>query len=218
MNDRETIVFIDGGYLAKITSRLGKEGKHLKCHINQLAMHLAKERNLWVNEVYYYTAPPYQSPIPTIKEKKKKQDYDNFTQVIKRVKPSISLREGRCQKDDKGDFHQKGVDTYLTMDLMRVAQRREVKNIIVLACDTDFVPIMNQIREDYGIHIILAYYFEKQRNGIFSMSNHILTACDDKILIEKKHFDLSAVFTPLDVDKTLRRLTFGRDKKQKHKR
>jgi hypothetical protein len=71
MKDRETIVFIDGGYLAKITSRFGKEGAHLKCHINQLAMHLAKERNLWVNEIYYYTAPPYQSPIPTSEEKKK---------------------------------------------------------------------------------------------------------------------------------------------------
>jgi uncharacterized LabA/DUF88 family protein len=216
MENRETIVFIDGGYLSKIAKHFGGD-KPLKCHINQLAVRLAKERDLWVNEVYYYTAPPYQSSIPTEDEKRKKQNYDRFIQVIKKARPTINVREGRCQKCDNGEFQQKGVDTNITIDLMSVAQRKEVGKIILLACDTDFVPIMNKIRTDYGMHIILAYYFEKKRKDIFSMSNHILTACDDKILIEKKHFDLSEIFTPLDVNDTLRRMNRDNQKQKKHK-
>ena len=79
----------------------------------------------------------------------------------------------------------------LTMDLFARCSRKDIKNIIILACDTDFVPILNKIREEYNIFVILAYYFDYKRKSTFSMSNHIFTACDKKLLIKKEHLEKS---------------------------
>jgi len=67
-----------------------------------------------------------------------------------------------------------------------------IKTIIILACDTDFVPILNKIRTKFNMKVILAYFNDFVRNSQFSMSNHILTACDDKFLIEEEHFKNSS--------------------------
>jgi len=191
-DSRDTIVIIDSEYLYKIAKHYG-HGNKLKCHINTFAIRLCKERGLWCNEIYYYTAPPYQSPIPTSEENLRKKGYDNFLKILKSLIPSVTIREGRCQKDENGKFHQKGVDTHLIMDLQTMAQRREVPQVIVVACDTDFVPVFNKVRTEYGLKIILAYFFDGVRKGNFSMSNHMFTACDDKIFIKKEYFDTTPV-------------------------
>ena len=112
--------------------------------------------------------------------------YQNMTKML-REKKWITLREGRCQKIDN-IFMQKGVDTLLTMDLFEVVHKKEVETVILLACDTDFVPILNRIREE-GIKVILYYFSDFNRKSKFFMSNHILTACDKKILLRKEDFD-----------------------------
>jgi uncharacterized LabA/DUF88 family protein len=195
IDTNKTIVLIDEGYLSKIKKHFGG-GNYIKCHVNQLAIRLSKERNLWCDEVYFYTAPPYQSPIPTEEEKERKRNYDKFIQKLKydRLTPIINIKEGRCQKDKAGKFYQKGVDTHLIMDLMSIAQRREVKQIILLACDTDFIPIIEKVKKDYGLKVILACFFDRKRKSNFSMSNHILTACDDKIFIRREHFDTTPIY------------------------
>ncbi len=54
MNLKETYVLIDGGYLSKITKRLGKDGIRLDIDLNLFAITLAKTQSLWVSGVYYY--------------------------------------------------------------------------------------------------------------------------------------------------------------------
>jgi len=187
-NMDNTVIFIDGGYLSFISKHLG-EGKPLKFKIEKFAENLAKMNGLSCKEIYYYTAPPYQSASPTESENKRKRNYDKFIQKIGKLNPKIHTREGRCQKDDKGCFHQKGVDTLLTMDLLKVSQKGDIKTIILLTADTDFVPIIKDIQKDYGMKVILAYFTDRKRKSAFSLSNHLWDNCDKKILLKKEDFD-----------------------------
>lgn len=102
--------------------------------------------------------------------------------------PDTTIRQGRCQKID-GTFHQKGVDTLLTMDLFNVSIKyKDIRTIIVIACDTDFVPILNELRSQ-GVRVILYFYNDFVRHSEFAMSNAILKACDVRVLLDKDTLD-----------------------------
>lgn len=191
MKKGKTLVLIDAGYLSKIKEHFGGgvgKGKYISCPVERLAMNLATEENLWCDRIYYYTAPPYQSNNPTPEERERKAKYDKFIEALKKVIPEINIREGRLQKISDSEYSQKGVDTKLTLDLMEIAQKKEVEKVILLACDTDFVPIIEKVTDEYGLKVILAYFFTKKRKDIFSMSNYIMDSCEEKILIRRDHF------------------------------
>jgi hypothetical protein len=59
----------------------------------------------------------------------------------------------------------------------------------LIACDTDFVPVLNRIRKEHNVEVILYYFTDKIRRSRFSMSNHILTACDKTVLLKREHFE-----------------------------
>ena len=180
---KSIIVFIDGGYLSFISKFFGK-GKPLKYKMEVFANNLAKTKGFECKQIYFYTAPPYQSSKPTPEENKRKANYDKFIVKLKKVK--INVREGRCQKIDN-TYQQKGVDTLLTIDLSRIPKREGITDVIVLTSDTDFVPIINDLSED-GINVILAYFTDKKRKSGLSLSNHLWKACKDKIKIRKEYF------------------------------
>ncbi len=60
-----TIIFIDAGYLSLISKFLGK-GKPLIFDIYKFAKSLSNKQSLELKNIYYYTAPPYESPIPNL--------------------------------------------------------------------------------------------------------------------------------------------------------
>ena len=182
-----TYVFIDGGYLSLISKHFGK-GKYFALDLNQFAITLSKSQGLWCEGVFYYTAPPYQSNTPTTNEREKKAKYDKWVSRIRRIK-NFNVREGRCQKTNDG-FNQKGVDTLLTMDLFDICNNTKINTIIIVICDTDFVPILEKLKEQ-GVEIILFYFSDYIRKSKFSMSNHLLTVCNRHILLELEHFTKS---------------------------
>lgn len=184
----KSIIFIDSAYLSFISKYFGK-GKPLKYKIEKFALNLCKELNLFCEEIYYYTAPPYKSSIPTESEKQRQRNYDRFISKLKLVKPKIIIREGRCQKIDD-TFQQKGVDTLMTMDLLKIAEQRKTNPMIILTSDTDFVPIIKDIREGHNIQVILAYFTDKRRKSAFSLSNHLWNACNKRILVKKEYFEM----------------------------
>jgi len=180
-----TVVFFDAGYLSKLSKYFGK-GKYLKLDLVKFAKHLAKKQGLLCEHVFYYTAPPFQSNKPTPQESRFKAGYDSFMSKLK-MNSNITVREGRLQKI--GDsFTQKGVDTLLTMDLAQEPLKRKISTIVLLACDTDFVPILNHLRGENKIKVVLYYFNDKKRKEQFSMSNHILTACDKCFKLEESDF------------------------------
>lgn len=181
----QTIFLIDGGYLSFISKFLGK-GKHLQFKIEKFAVNLSKRIGLKCNEIYFYTAPPYQSPKPTIEENKRKANYDKFISILKKVEnPKVIIREGRCQKI-KNEFSQKGVDTLITMDLLKASQNDSIKNIILLSADTDFVPIVKDINNKKNL--VLAYFTDKRRKSAFTLSNHLWNVFTKKIMIKLEDF------------------------------
>jgi uncharacterized LabA/DUF88 family protein len=169
-------VFIDGQYLSLISKVFG-HGKHMKIDIEKFSHIICGREGYIYDKIYYYTAPPFQSAKPTSDEAFRKTNYDKF--INKLHKSRIIVREGRCQKINN-EYIQKGVDTLMTMDLMLCSQ-----TIIIIACDTDFVPVLKEIRNK-GVKIILYYYSDFKRYSMFSMSNYLFTVCDKKVLIDMK--------------------------------
>lgn len=183
--EERTIFLIDSGYLSFISKFLGK-GRHLQFKIENFAMNLSKRIGLNCHEIYFYTAPPYQSPKPTNEENKRKANYDKFIGLLKKVEnPKIIIREGRCQKI-KNEFSQKGVDTLITMDLLKTSKNDEIKNIILLSADTDFVPIVEDIKNEKNL--ILAYFTDKRRKSAFTLSNHLWNVFRKKVMIKLEDF------------------------------
>ena len=179
----DCIVFIDGAYLSLVSKFLGR-GKPLKFDIKKFAENLAKSEGLICKEIFYYNCPPFQGTPPTEEQEKRKAGYDKF--ISKLDLAGINIREGRCQMINN-EYTQKGVDVLLSIDLVRKA--KEIKNFILVACDTDFVPAIMDVKEKDKVKVIL-YYF-KDKDSMFSMSDHILSVCNKKVKLKKEDFDKS---------------------------
>lgn len=187
----ETLVFIDEGFLDKLTRLLGK-GIRLKFDKFDFAKRLAKKQNLICKHLFYYTCPPFQSSNPTEEEIKRKKGYDGFIFSLSKNK-EITIREGRVQKiiNKKGEieFKQKGVDTLLTIDLSHIKDDYlEIKKIILVSSDTDFCPVIEDIKRRRGIEVILYTYFDKIRGSKFSLSNELIKCCSKYFKLTEEDF------------------------------
>ena len=187
----KTIVFIDEGFLDKLSLFLGNQ-KRLKFDKHNFAKTISQKENLFCEHLFYYTAPPFQGTPPTTDERKRKIGYDRFIESLSQNK-KITIREGRCQKtfDKNGNaiFKQKGVDTLITIDLGHLKDDfPEIKKIILVSSDTDFCPAIKDIKERNKIEVILYTYFDKKRNSKFSLSNELISCCSKWKKIEKEDF------------------------------
>ena len=77
----------------------------------------------------------------------------------------------------------------MTMDLLKIAEQRKVNSIVILTADTDFVPIIKDIREGHKIKVILGYFTDRKRKSAFSLSNYLWKECDYKLLIKREFFE-----------------------------
>ena len=66
----ETIIFIDDGFLGKLSKYLGG-GKYLKFDRILFSKNLANKINLNCIKIFYYTAPPFRPNNPTPEENKR---------------------------------------------------------------------------------------------------------------------------------------------------
>jgi len=75
------------------------------------------------------------------------------------------------------------------IDLMRFERRfSDVKKIILIVCDSDFVPVIEQLKGE-GIEIILYTYFDRKRNSPFSRYNELLKTCSRWVKLKSEDFD-----------------------------
>jgi len=188
----KTIVFIDAGFLSKLSKYFGK-GNYINYDIIKLAENISRKNDLFCEKIFYYTAPPFQSENPSDDEKRRKDNYDNFVKKITE-NLKIILREGRCQRlklGGKFTYRQKGVDTLMAIDLVSIPLKfPKVKKIILIASDSDFVPVVKQL-DEFGIEIILYTYFTKRRDTNFSRSFHLVNAVSKYVRLTKEDFDNS---------------------------
>lgn len=186
----DTLVFVDEGFLSRLSKYFG-EGDYIKFDKIKFIKELGKNRNLFVKHIFYATAPPFQSGNPTQDERKRKEGYDKFKSKFSNLK-DFTILEGRVQrtknKDGEFQYRQKGVDTALTIVLSSFrADFPTIKTIILIACDSDFVPVIKMLKEK-GIKIILFSYYERKRDTEFSRSHHLIDACSECIQLNKEDF------------------------------
>ena len=144
----ETLVFIDAGFISKLSRYFGG-GKYLSYDIIKFTGLLADKIELIPKRIYYYTAPPFQSNNPSLEERNRKDKYDSFIKKLSE-NPKVVIREGRCQKLNKNSlisYGQKAVDPLMIIDLMSVPLKFSfIKKIILIACDSDFVPAIEELK------------------------------------------------------------------------
>jgi uncharacterized LabA/DUF88 family protein len=168
----DTLIFVDDGFFGLVKKHFQKEDRKPKTFRN-----ICKKENLNLKHLYIYTAPPYQSPKPSEKEDFLMSRYQNMTKML-RKKKWITLREGRCQRiiNDKEEYEycQKGVDALIILDMYDIKENYpDVKKIILIASDSDFVPVIERMKQK-GFEIILYTYFDRKRKSRFSTSNQLL--------------------------------------------
>lgn len=181
----EAIVFLDGAYLSLISKNIGN-GKPLVFNIKIFGEQLALKENLICKKIYYYTSPPFQGNPPTREEENKKKGYDKFVSKLRNI--GLNVREGRCQKIGN-DFTQNGVDTLITIDM--IGNAKSIKHFIIVTCDTDFVPAIEDVKIYDNVEVIVYYFKDFIKHSKFSMSDHILDVCSKKVLLRKEDFDNS---------------------------
>lgn len=185
---RDTLVFIDKGFLDVLSKYLGN-GKPIKYDFVKLSQNLALEQGLVCRKVFLYLVPPFQSDRPTEDERIRKEKYDKFKNKLSK-NDLLVLREGRVQKiNDNGNttYRQKGVDNLLTKDLCFIQRDySDMDKVILISSDSDFAPILQELKES-GLNIILYNYFEKKRNSKFSISNYLIDSSYKWVQLTKKH-------------------------------
>ena len=77
----------------------------------------------------------------------------------------------------------------MIIDIMSLPLKyKEIKKIILIACDSDFVPVVNEIKRS-DIEVILFTYFTKKRNTNFSRSNDLIKSVSKYVLQSKQDFE-----------------------------
>jgi len=103
---------------------------------------------------------------------------------------NLFLLYQKTNKDGKEKYSQKGVDTLLTIDLSHIKDDYpNIKKIILISSDTDFCPVIRDIKERDKIEVILYTYFDKKRHSKFSLSNELISCCSKYVRLLKSHFD-----------------------------
>jgi len=187
----DTIVFVDDGFFGLVKKHFQKQDGKSKKYL-QTFRNICEKENLNLKHLFIYTAPPYQSSKPTEKEDFLMSKYQNMTKML-RKKDWITLREGRCQKyiNQKGkeDFCQKGVDALVIMDMYDIKENfHSVKKIVLIASDSDFVPVIKRMKEK-GFEVIIYTYFDRERSSRFSTSNHLLNVASKWKRLTKEDFE-----------------------------
>jgi uncharacterized LabA/DUF88 family protein len=187
----DSFIFIDAGFLSKLSKYFGK-GKYIVYDLIKFCENISKKQKLNCNKIFYYTAPPFQSNAPTEKERERKDRYDTFIKKLSK-NPKIEIREGRCQrlinKNGHVKYSQKAVDSLMVIDLMKIPLKYpNLKKISLIACDSDFVPVINELKE-IGIEIILFTYFTKKRDTNFSRSSYLNNVVNKYVRLSKEDFD-----------------------------
>jgi len=172
----QAAVFVDGEYLLNV---LKIEFPSIYIDYSKIGYELCKRIDAEVQllRTYYYDSMPHASRNPNVKERQlheaKRKKLEAFAYF-----DDFEVRKGRCIKvfDERGQpiYLQKGIDTWLAIDLTRLSATGKIEHAILLAGDGDFVPPVLAAKE-VGVKLWL---FHGQ-----TVSRELLTKVDRKIQI-----------------------------------
>ncbi len=154
MSSNRAAVLIDGGYLDAVLRQLHLDGK---VDIPTLAAALAAPSELF--RWYYYHCMPFQSDPPTEDERRRTARMNRFIERL-RESDRCMVRLGRLQKIEipgsSPKFKQKQVDVLIAVDIVNLATKRLVQEIVLVSGDSDLLPALT-IARDEGVIFRLAH-------------------------------------------------------------
>ena len=149
------MAFVDAGYLTagamkylKLDSKPRIDGDQL---VNWAELALRGRRGGQLLRVYVYDA---QYPGDDPKYADQRAYFDTLG-----AQPGIRLRLGhltpRAARTSRATWEQKGVDTLMVLDLVRMAQLRAFDIAMIVAGDRDFAEAIRVIADDHARRVIL---------------------------------------------------------------
>lgn len=143
------VCFIDGSNLYSHLRDVFGSGK---VAIDDLCEHLAGPGRRLV-KWRFYAAPLPQGSTPY--EQARYAGQQRFFRFVQRERRG-ELRLGKFQRDSDGTLHEKGVDTMLAIDLVKLAAENKYEVAIVLSGDADLVPAVDMVRTVYRKRVEMA--------------------------------------------------------------
>ena len=148
-------IFIDGAYLTNV---LRNEFNHARIDFEALSKAIVGESELL--RTYYYDCLPYLSNPPTPDERDRFNAIRRFHDAL-RLLPRYEVRLGQLEYrgldlDGRPRFEQKRVDIMLGVDLVQLSARRHIKQAIVVAGDSDFIPAISAAKSE-GVTVSLIH-------------------------------------------------------------
>jgi len=166
----KAVVFLDGAYVNKVLENVFHRPPFSYEKFTDV---LCQKADCQRVRTYYYNCPPYQSNPPTTIESQRTAKFDKFIAYLKKS-PRFEIRLGRLQRIG-GEFKQKHVDVYLSVDFVKLSCKGIIDKAILVTGDSDFVPAVKVAKEE-GIVTILYY----SSTPPMYVHDELLDACDEK--------------------------------------
>ena len=152
-------IFIDGGYINKVLKNYFNTQKidYLK-----LCEAICSKEKLSRLRTYFYYC------MPLIRKNNQEDiirhsNVERFLLNLKRL-PRFEVKLGRLQLIGN-QFKQKMIDVLMSLDIATMSYENQVKHVILIAGDADFVPAIKKAK-DYGIIVHLYYHSSSVHNEI----------------------------------------------------
>ncbi len=169
----KTVLFIDGGYLAKISKSFGQP----KIDFLTLSEILCNQDDDRLRTYYYYCMP-FQSSPPSIEESVRYKNAEKFVKNLTKLS-KFEVRLGWFQKIQNVssiEYIQKGIDVMLAVDLVKMGWSKQIDKAIIVAADSDFVYAVQTVK-DAGVLTRLWY------SDIHPVNDFMLDVFDERAII-----------------------------------
>ena len=183
----KTVLFIDGGYLAKISKSYGQPKIDFLA-FSELLCDVGDDRL----RTYYYYCMPFQSQLPSAEERSRYKNAEKFVKSLVQLS-KFEVRLGRFQKIQNlisADYVQKGIDVMLAVDLVKMSWSKQIDKAILLAADSDFIYAI-QAAKDAGVLTKLCY---SDKHKVY---DPMLDVFDERMIITNELFG-RCILTPQD--------------------
>ncbi len=172
----KAIIFIDGGYLNRI----------LKTYFDATDIDYSKFCEIICNDLTVNRLRTYYYHCLPIIRKGNKEDEKRYSKMrlfllnLKRKLTRSEIKLGKLQLIG-GQFRQKMTDVLMSLDIVKKSIGKEIKHIILVAGDADFIPAIKTAK-DYD-RIVHLYYHPS------SVHNELLDETDESHPISKEFID-----------------------------
>ena len=154
-------VFVDGGYLVKVSAAAG-----IRVDVGKLAAEIRERlaestfEPLDLVRTYYYDCLPYQSDPPTAEEASRFSSKRRFFAALQNL-PRCTVREGRLMyrgqdSDGKPIFQQKRVDLMIGLDFALLAAKHRITHAALVSGDSDLLPAFEAAQRE-GVVVCLVH-------------------------------------------------------------